>query len=123
MNGEGQAGVKLDDKGRIVSDAGTTSESGKSGGGAYAEAEKTCNAQVPGIQQEFEKSDAQAVEASRKFVACARKNGMPAFPDPDPKDGAVRFKESPDMDAFNKISQLCTKTGQELSGFSVEEDK
>lgn len=117
MHEQGQSGVSLDDKGNIV----LKSNGAGDDTAGYDQASKICNAKVPGIQQERDARNAKMVKAARKFVACARKNGLPDIPDPDPKDGTVNFKKEPDMDAFAKVGQLCTKDGQQLPGYTIDQ--
>ncbi|MEG8281262.1 hypothetical protein [Streptomyces sp. AHA2] len=117
MHEQGQSGVSLDDKGNIV----LKSNGAGDDTAGYDHASKICNAKVPGIQQERDARNAKMVKAARKFVACARKNGLPDIPDPDPKDGTVNFEKEPDMDAFAKVGQLCTKDGQQLPGYTIDQ--
>ncbi|MFI2471634.1 hypothetical protein ACH475_35570 [Streptomyces globisporus] len=117
MHDQGQTGLSLDDKGRIVS---KSNEAGNDVTG-YNQAAKICDAKVPGMQQERAKGNAKIVEGARKFVACARKNGMPDMADPDPNDGTVVFKKAPDVEAFNRVNQLCNKEGQQIPGYKLDQ--
>jgi len=49
-------------------------------------AQKACIDSLPGQPTSISK---ESLERERKFAACVRKNGFPAYPDPDPTTGEV----------------------------------
>ncbi|WP_372405334.1 hypothetical protein [Streptomyces luteireticuli] len=112
MHQEGQTGVIMGPKGEVQIPAGGAV--GKSGGGAdnsaYDQAEKTCNAKVPGMQQVQEQDKQKAVDQARKYVACLRGNGYADAPDPDPKTGVIVVDPKKwDKAKFGVAAKACTK--------------
>ncbi|MFB7635565.1 hypothetical protein ACFC0M_32070 [Streptomyces sp. NPDC056149] len=111
MHQEGQTGVTIGPKGEIQVPAGGAE--GKNGGAdnsAYDQAEKTCNAKVPGMQQVREQGKQKAIEQARKYVACLRENGYTDAPDPDPKTGVIVVDPKKwDKAKFGVAAKACTK--------------
>ncbi|MFD9691374.1 hypothetical protein ACFY2K_16975 [Kitasatospora sp. NPDC001309] len=107
MHQQGQTGVQQDKDGNIgVPAAGTDSGSA----GDYEPAAKICDAKVPGIHQVTLKNHERFVEMARAFVACARKNGYPDLPDPDPKNGILEIpRASFDMAKWDAVQPACGK--------------
>ncbi|MEV7521872.1 hypothetical protein [Streptomyces sp. NPDC091371] len=86
MHKQGQTSVEQDKDGNIGFPAAST-DSGLPPG--YDTAARLCDEKVPGIHQVQRADQAKFVEMARTWVTCARKNGYPDMPDPDPKEGIV----------------------------------
>ncbi|GGR07699.1 hypothetical protein [Kitasatospora griseola] len=105
MHQEGQNGVELDKDGNILipatgTDGGSTAD--------YDTAARTCDAKVPGIHQVKPMNMEKSVEEARAFVACARKNGYPDLPDPDPRTAILTIpRASFDMAKWDAIQPAC----------------
>ncbi|MGY5060888.1 hypothetical protein ACWDFR_43735 [Streptomyces sp. 900105755] len=54
-------------------------------------AEDKCRSKLPGSTQP--KASADVVEAARKITACFRENGVPEYPDPDPRTAEIKLSD------------------------------
>ncbi|RPF34212.1 hypothetical protein [Streptomyces sp. TLI_185] len=54
-------------------------------------AEDECRSKLPESTQG--QASADALEAARKITACFRKNGVPEYPDPDPKTAEIKLSD------------------------------
>ena len=54
-------------------------------------AEDKCRSKLPGTTQGPASAD--ALDAARKITACFRKNGVPEYPDPDPKTAEIKLTD------------------------------
>ncbi|MFZ3493792.1 hypothetical protein ACODT5_11325 [Streptomyces sp. 5.8] len=86
MHKQGQTSVEQDKDGNIGFPAASTDSGMPSG---YETAARLCDEKVPGIHQVQRADSAKFTEMARKWVECARKNGYPDMPDPDPEEGTV----------------------------------
>ncbi|MFD5145674.1 hypothetical protein [Streptomyces sp. NPDC058401] len=86
MHQQGQTSVEQDKDGNIGFPAASTDTGLPSG---YDAAARLCDEKVPGIHQIQKADSAKFVELARKWVECARKNGYPDMPDPDPEEATV----------------------------------
>ncbi|MEU8762667.1 hypothetical protein [Streptomyces sp. NPDC048659] len=107
MHAQGQNGVTQDKEGNIAIPAAGTDGGSLEG---YETAAKTCDAKVPGIHQVKAKNNAKFVEMARAFVACARKNGYPDLPDPEPQTGILVIPTAAfDGAKWDAIQPACSK--------------
>ncbi|MFE0652675.1 hypothetical protein ACFVZH_29285 [Streptomyces sp. NPDC059534] len=108
MHRKGQTSVEQDKDGNISFPATGVGTAGSAD--AYDTASKACDAEVPGIHQVLAKDDEKFVAQARAFVACARKNGYAAVPDPEPKTGILVFSaKSFDAAAWDAVQPACGK--------------
>ncbi|MFJ9948197.1 hypothetical protein [Kitasatospora sp. NPDC091207] len=115
MHQEGQNGVELDKDGNILIPAAGTDGGSTTG---YDTAARSCDAKVPGIHQVKPKNMEKSIEEARAFVACARKNGYPDLPDPDPKTAILTIpRASFDMAKWDAIQPACGRLP--MPGYSI----
>ncbi|MCZ4602841.1 hypothetical protein O3S80_03450 [Streptomyces sp. Lzd4kr] len=109
---KGVTGVTVSDEGVGMAGQGASKDdgSGTSNGDDIQKAMTECNKKVPGMQQLNSQRDEEAVAGSRKFAACARKNGIPAMADPAVVNGAPQMK-IPDVapEIWQKVLEKCRK--------------
>ncbi|MFE7580020.1 hypothetical protein ACFU5Y_00450 [Streptomyces gardneri] len=116
MHGQGQNGVQQDKDGNIYMPAAGTGDDAAVAG--YEAAAKVCDAKNPGIHQVNEKNSRKFVEMGRAWVACARKNGYPDLPDPDPKTGILNIPRlSFDPAKWDAVQPACSKLP--LPGYQI----
>ncbi|MFJ7491993.1 hypothetical protein ACIQZB_12185 [Streptomyces sp. NPDC097727] len=107
MHKQGQTDVELDKDGNITFPASKTDGASAE---AYEKAAKICDAKVPGVQQVTGKTQEKLLAQARAFVACARKNGYPDIPDPDPQAGIITFTPTTfDTAKWDAIQPACGK--------------
>ncbi|MGW2111069.1 hypothetical protein [Streptomyces sp. NPDC001948] len=107
MHKQGQRDVEQDKDGNITVPASTTDGASAE---KYEKAAKICDAKVPGVQQVTGKTQEKLIEQARAFVACARKNGYPDIPDPDPKAGVITFTTKTfDAAKWDAVQPACGK--------------
>ncbi|TXS80552.1 hypothetical protein EAO76_01785 [Streptomyces sp. sk2.1] len=107
MHKQGQTDVEQDKDGNITFPASGTDGASAEG---YEKAAKICDAKVPGVQQVTGKTQEKLIAQARAFVACARKNGYPDIPDPDPKEGILTFTAKTfDVAKWDAIQPSCGK--------------
>ncbi|MFJ8852867.1 hypothetical protein [Streptomyces sp. NPDC102437] len=117
MHKQGQTQVEQDKDGNITFPA--SSADGKSAEG-YEKAAKVCDAKVPGVQQVTGKTEEKLAKQARAFVACARKNGYPDIPDPDPRTAVVTFTRATfDAAKWEAIQPACGKLP--MPGYTIGE--
>ena len=88
------------------------------GAGDQAKAEKTdaalekCHEFLPN-GGEPPKASAEDLAKARDYAKCARENGIPAFPDPDPETGMFSFSKdaADDLDKLAKLGEKCPQFG------------
>ena len=116
MHGQGQNGVQQDKDGNIYMPA--TGMGGDGSVSGYEAAVKVCDEKNPGIHQATEKNAQKFVEQARAWVACARKNGYPDLPDPDPKTAVLQIPRlSFDAAKWDAVQPACSKLP--LPGYQI----
>jgi hypothetical protein len=120
---KGVTGVTVSDQGVGMAGQGASKGDASgtpSNGDDIQKAMTECNKKVPGMQQLNSQRDEEAVAGSRKFAACARKNGIPGMADPAVVNGAPQMK-IPDVapEVWQKVLEKCRKLmdgGMALTG-------
>ncbi|MFF2012353.1 hypothetical protein ACFVWY_25160 [Streptomyces sp. NPDC058195] len=117
MHKQGQTDVGQDKDGNITVPASNVDDTSAE---AYEKAAKVCDAKVPGVQQVTGETQERLVKQARAFVACARKNGYPDIPDPDPRSGIVVFTSTTfDMAKWDAMQPACGKLP--MPGYTIGE--
>ncbi|WP_405101633.1 hypothetical protein [Micromonospora sp. NBC_01412] len=129
MRDEGQTGIEVTEDGKVSFPAAGVQQPGAGGdpgSDAYGQAEKACNAKVPGYQQTRAEDQREYIEKIRAFVKCARENGFPNTPDPDPTTGVLVIRTAEqvnELDRWDKAFELCGKLAEPYSpGYTTQLD-